>query len=125
MTLADWRRALAARATTIDRPLLVASWRGGALIDDAVGGAIGWWRMAPLAGAALLRTMLRARIAGERERGRSVTGEALRATLEDGPLELAGNRLSAEMVAQLDAASPAVVAPLRMAPPGHGLVAAR
>ncbi len=115
-----WREALAGFATSVDQPLIVASWRGGALIDDGVDGAIGWWRMAPVSGASLLKTLLRTRIAGERERGHQVTADGLRALLADGPIELGGNRLNKAMVAALDAAKPGDVAPLRVVTPGAG-----
>lgn len=42
---------------------LVASLRGGALIDD-MAAAIGWWRLAPVDGASLARDMVRAGLAG-------------------------------------------------------------
>jgi hypothetical protein len=120
VTLADWRTALAASASAVDGPLLIASWRGGALVDDAARNALGWWRMAPVAGASIVKTMLRTRIAGEKEAGRRVTAEQLRAMASDGPLELAGNRLSATMLAALDVATPAAVTPLRQVTPGTG-----
>lgn len=121
VSLDDWRAALRAFAADEPTPLVVASWRGGAFIDDAVAGAIGWWRMSPVPGASLLRTMLRTRIAGEKEAGRHVTSEALRAQfMSDGVGELAGNRLSAAMIAALDGAAPAEVAPLRQVQPGTG-----
>lgn len=120
VTLADWRAALADVAAAEAGPLLVASWRGGALIDDAASGAIGWWRMAPVAGASLLKTMIRTRIAGEKEAGRTVSAEDLRASATDGPVELAGNFLSAAMLMQLEAATPAEVTPLRTLTVGSG-----
>lgn len=118
--LADWRTALADVAAAEAGPLLVASWRGGALLDDAVAGAIGWWRMAPVAGASLVKTMIRTRIAGEKEAGRSVSADELRAMVADGPVELAGNFLNGDMLIQLDAAIPAEVAPLRTVAVGSG-----
>jgi hypothetical protein len=117
-TLSLWRAALADIAKSIETPFVVASWRGGALIDDDIGSALGWWRMTPLAGASIVKTMLRTRIAGEKEAGRSITAEQLRAQLSDGPLELAGNRLSHAMVAELDRALPSTVVPLRTVAPG-------
>ncbi len=115
-----WRDALADFATSVNQRLLVASWRGGALIDDGVGGAIGWWRMAPVNGPSLLKTLLRTRIAGERERGHQITADGLRALLADGPIELGGNRLNKAMVAALDTARPGDVTPLRVVTPGDG-----
>lgn len=120
VTLADWRTALADVVAAEAGPLLVASWRGGALIDNTASGAIGWWRMAPVAGASLFKTMIRTRIAGEKEAGRTVTAEDLRASAADGPVELAGNFLNAAMLLQLEAATPAEVTPLRSVAVGSG-----
>lgn len=117
VTLTSWREALAAMAAAEARPMVVASWRGGALIDDAVSGAAGWWRMAPLGGAAIVRTMMRVRIAGDKEAGRAVSSDQLRGNAARGPLELAGHMLSAAMIAQLDAAVPVEVTPLRLTTP--------
>lgn len=120
VTLADWRTALADVVAAEAGPLLVASWRGGALIDNTASGAIGWWRMAPVAGASLVKTMMRTRIAGEKEAGRTVSAEDLRASATDGPVELAGNFLNAAMLLQLETATPAEVTPLRSVTVGSG-----
>ena len=119
-TLTLWRSALAQFCADEGDPPLIASWRGGALIDDAAQGAIGWWRMAPLAGASIVRAMMRVRIAGEKEAGRNITADDLRAAAVNGPIELAGNRLSAAMVAELEAATPALAAPVREVRTGSG-----
>lgn len=112
-TLGLWRDALTEVAVNEAAPLLVASWRGGALIDHAAANAIGWWRMVPLAGASIVRTLMRVRIAGEKEAGRALTAEKLRGEAQSAPIELGGNRLSAAMLAELDTADPAAVSPLR------------
>lgn len=119
-TLAGWRAALADFAAGETAPLIVASWRGGALIDDAVPGAAGYWRMVPVNGASLVKTMIRTRIAGEKEAGRSVDADAIRASAADGPIELAGNFLNAAMLEQLEAATPVEVTPLRQLAVGSG-----
>ena len=114
-TVAGWRAALSAMA--IDGPAIVASWRGGALIDDAFA-AIGWWRMAPATGATLVKALLRTRLMGDKEAGRPSTADSLRADIiRDGAGELAGNRISAALLAELDAAGPAAVTPLRQVQP--------
>ncbi len=120
VTLADWRAAVAEVAAREAGPVLVASWRGGALIDDAVTDAIGWWRMAPVAGTSLVKTMIRTRIAGEKEAGRAVSADDIRALAGAGPVELAGNFLNADMLMQLEAANPAEVTPLRTVAVGSG-----
>jgi hypothetical protein len=117
VALSDWRTALAAVAAREAAPVLVASWRGGALIDEAVADAIGWWRMAPVAGAGIVKAMIRTRIAGDKESGRQSGAEVIRASAAQGPVELAGNFLSAAMLDALDAAVPAPVEPLRLVAP--------
>ncbi len=117
--LDGWRHALAAFAAALDGSIIVASWRGGALIDDAAPAA-GYWRMAPTTGANLLKTMMRARIASEKEAGRTVTANDLRTAARDGPVELGGNMLSAAMLSQLEAGTPAPVTPLRQIALGAG-----
>lgn len=106
-----WRSALADIAAAESGPVMMASIRGGALIDDAAA-AWGWWRLAPVPGATLLRTMLRARIASDRERGIATNAETLSAQAQQRPLLLAGNLLSPAMFAQLDAAVPVETDPL-------------
>lgn len=117
VTLEDWRGALSELAKANAEPLVVASWRGGALIDDAVAGAIGWWRMAPAQGASIVKAMIRTRIAGDKESGRQSNAEAIRASAAQSPVELAGNLLSAAMLDALEAAIPAPVKPLRQVMP--------
>lgn len=111
-----WRDALSDRAARLPAAPLVASWRGGALIDDVVTGAVGWWRMAPLSGSAIVKSLLRMRIASDREAGVTSSSQALRDSVrQDGSLLLGGNNLSLVMLDQLEAAAPATVAPLRSA----------
>jgi hypothetical protein len=108
-SLDGWRGAVAACAEQLGATH-IASLRGGALIDDGV--ALPHWRLAPAKGGSLLKTMIRTRIAGEREAGRAVTEAELMAAAERGPLELAGNRLGPAMVAQLANAQPGAVSNL-------------
>lgn len=119
-TLPLWREALADLAASEPGPLLVASWRGGALIDDAAAHAVGWWRMAPLAGASIVRTMMRTRIAGDKEAGRQTSVDQLRSLAALGPIELAGHSLSAEMIDALEQATPAPLSRLRSVTVGQG-----
>jgi len=107
-----WQAALAEVAKTIDGPVLVASVRGGALIDHRVKAAA-WWRLAPVGGASLLRTLLRARVSADREAGVTSSLESLGETAKREPLLLAGNRLSPAMIAQLGSAEAQPVEPLR------------
>lgn len=117
VTLADWRSALAAIAQAEGRPVVVASWRGGSLLDDAVTDAAGWWRMAPVPGASIVKAMIRTRIAGDKEAGRQSSAEAVRASAARAPVELAGNLLSAAMLDALETAIPAPIEPLRQVMP--------
>jgi hypothetical protein len=117
--LDSWRTALATFAAAEDAPIVVASVRGGALIDDGVAAAA-WWRLAPAAGAGLLRTMLRSRVASDRETGVTSSIDSLLAEAAAAPLQLAGNQLSPAMIAGLQAATPATAAPLRQVSLGSG-----
>jgi len=110
--LTQWQDAFAAVAAAVDGPLIVASVRGGALIDHGARAAA-WWRLAPVGGASLLRTMMRARVAADREAGRTSSIESLQDEARTAPLLLAGNALSPAMVSQLGGAEAAAVEPLR------------
>lgn len=103
-SLDSWRQAVADCATQ-HRATHIASLRGGALIDNATG--LARWRLAPVKGSSLVKTMLRARIAADKEAGISTTTEQLLATVQSAPLELSGNLLGIEMLAALEAAEPA------------------
>jgi hypothetical protein len=91
----DWRHDVILAAAHIAekaRKPLVASLRGGALVDDGAA-ARGWWRFAPLDGAAVARDMARSGLAGG--------------------VEWAGYAPNAALKAALEAAAPAPVSPLR------------
>lgn len=110
--LAQWQEALTEVAASVDGPVIVASVRGGALIDHRAKAA-GWWRLAPVGGASLLRTMMRARVTADREVGIESSLDSLQVAAETTPLLLAGNALSPAMVAQLGRAEAQPVEPLR------------
>lgn len=107
-----WRSALAQLVAAEPGPVIIASLRGGTLIDNCAAAA-GWWRLAPVPGATLLRTMLRARVASDREAGVTSSIDGLIGDAGHQPLVLAGNLLSPTMIAQLQDAEPAAVTPLR------------
>ena len=117
--LTTWQSALADIAATIDGPLIIASLRGGTLIDHCAK-ATAWWRLAPVGGASLLRTLLRARVAADREAGLTSSLDILQTEAATAPLLLAGNRLSPAMMAQLGAAETQPVAPRRTVTLGTG-----
>ena len=100
-SLADWRTAFAACAA--GRPALGFAVRGGALVDgDAM--LRGRCHLAPVAGASLVRDLVRVRLAGARDGGDRFDPAMLQAP--GPPVDLAGNRLSRALVAELDAAVP-------------------
>lgn len=117
--LASWQDALAETTATIDGPLIIASLRGGALLDHHAKAAA-WWRLAPVGGASLLRTLLRARVAADREAGLTSSLDSLQTEAATAPLLLAGNRLSPAMIAQLGAAETQPVVPVRTVTLGNG-----
>lgn len=92
----DWRHDVAAAASHVAGAAgsapLVASLRGGALIDDSAAG-LGWWRLAPVPGKSLARDMVRAGLAG---------------------VEWAGYAPSAELKGRLEDAAPVDQRPLRV-----------
>lgn len=110
--LTRWQEALAKVAADVGGPVIIASVRGGALIDHQAKAAA-WWRLAPVGGAALLRTLMRARVSADREAGRTSSLESLQEQAQTAPLLLAGNLLSPAMVAGLGTSETQAVAPLR------------
>lgn len=107
-----WRDALAEVVAGNDGPAIIASVRGGTLIDHKAKAAA-WWRLAPVGGASLLRTLMRARVSADREAGVRSSLEDLQAAARSEALLLAGNALSPAMIAGLGAAEAQPVAPLR------------
>jgi len=80
----DWRHdvtAAAAHVTEKTKKPLVASLRGGALLDEGAD-ARGWWRFAPVDGAAVSRDMVRSGLAGGVEWAGYAPSEGLKAALE-------------------------------------------
>lgn len=102
-TPGSWQAAMTAAAGQLTATH-VASIRGGALIDAAI--ALPHWRLAPAKGTSLLKTMLRTRIAADKEAGKTSSADSLMASAQTGPIELSGYMLGGEMLAGLDAALP-------------------
>ncbi|HZU62716.1 MAG TPA: hypothetical protein VFF98_03450 [Novosphingobium sp.] len=98
-----WRQAMAAAAAHFGAIRGLAL-RGGALVAPA---GLAGRAYAPVAGASLLRQMLRARIIAAHEAGLEESTDALLATGQSQGLELAGHRLGPRMLADLAAAQPA------------------
>lgn len=111
--LGDWRDAFAAAEEKLTREGLrvhVAAMRGGVLVDGRAN-CDSRWHFAPITGAALLRDLIRARQASAREAGESFDPAAI---VSGGPpVELAGNLLSPELIAELQEAGPALGGRLR------------
>ncbi len=92
--LADWRAAAAAAIAEL-QPTMIASIRGGSLLDDAAP-AKGVWRLAPETGTRIVRDLRRTRLAGETDL-------------------YAGHRLTDAFLEDLEGAAPAQVRSLRVA----------
>ncbi|MDE2411964.1 MAG: hypothetical protein KGM18_09350 [Sphingomonadales bacterium] len=98
----DWATAMHAAARHFGATHVLAIRGGGLVLPPALGG----WHYAPVKGASLLKTLLRARVIAAREAGREESVDGLfNQGLEQG-LELAGYSLSAEMLRQLQALAP-------------------
>ena len=86
VALADWRDCVAAAAEHAARasgkPPVIASLRGGALLDDAATGGC-WWRFAPATGRALSRDLDRASLAGGADWAGYPASPALREALAE------------------------------------------
>jgi hypothetical protein len=102
-TLVGWTEAAGAAAAHVGASH-VLSIRGGALCAPS---ALPVWRYAPTTGASLLRALLRARVLASKEAGIEESREALLERGRAEGLELAGYKLGARMIRDLEAAEPA------------------
>lgn len=109
-SLSTWREAVGA-ATEQLGATHIASLRGGALVDNGTA-SLPHWRLAPAKGSSLLKTMIRTRIAGDKEAGKSTSEAGLMEAAKTGPIRLAGNMLGPAMVAELESAEPVDVTKL-------------
>jgi hypothetical protein len=111
--LDDWRAAFAAAAARLGRNVHGVALRSGAVVDvDAV--LVSRWRLAPIAGAAVLAELRRATTTGARARGETVPVKI--GAADDAPMLLAGNRISLPLFGALaddDAVAATVGVPLR------------
>lgn len=101
-TLRSWQDAAAAAAAHFGATEALAI-RGGALCAPV---ELPAWRYAPATGASILRAMLRARAIASKEAGVDETRESLLEQGRETGLELAGYRLGAAMVRELETAEP-------------------
>lgn len=102
VTFFDWQNAVRACAQQ-HQISHIASFRGGALAVAEMQTA-GHWIFSPVKGATILRTMMRTRVAADREAGLNTSLAELAERAKTGPLELAGNIIGSDLFTQLDAA---------------------
>lgn len=103
LDLADWAAAISAAANCFNATHILALRGGGLIAPPGLPG----WGYAPVNGASQLRTMIRARILSSREAGLEEHGEGLLIEAQEHGIELAGYRLGAAMVQQVQSALPA------------------
>ncbi len=112
-SLSHWIEGFTAAAAALrarHASVHVMALRGGALIDrDAV--ADSRWYFAPLPGATVMRDLGRIALAAGKEAGTTFDPAAL--TEAGPPVEIAGNRLSRALLAELAAAEPTTAEHLR------------
>ena len=101
-SLHDWRQAAEAAAAHF-RTTHALAIRGGALCAPD---NLPAWRYAPATGSSILRAMLRARVIASKEAGIEETREGLLERGREAGLELAGYRLGAGMIRELELAEP-------------------
>ena len=112
-SLTDWQSAFLSASASLNSghgPVHGLAIRGGALLDSTARLA-SRWHFAPVAGDGLVRDMLRTRLAAAKESGEEVDTNAI--DPPGPPIELAGNRISRALLAELGQAVPMTAAPLR------------
>ncbi|MEP3227453.1 MAG: hypothetical protein ABJO01_15865 [Parasphingorhabdus sp.] len=112
--LTVWKQALSQCCDQHLEGRHIVSFRGGCLIDMIIDKPI-LWRFAPVNGNSLLRTMMRARIASDKEAGQNVTMDQLANEADAAMVNLAGNLLSGQAFAELGDAVPADAQSTRLA----------
>jgi hypothetical protein len=98
-----WRLAVSKVGKQLEATHVV-SIRGGSLLDDAAGLPI--CRLAPVKGASLLKTLLRARISADKEAGLVTSAEQLIIEGQRHGLNLAGHAIGPAMLGDLEKAIP-------------------
>lgn len=109
-----WEEALSICHQSYPECSFVASFRGGCLIDF-ISADLPVWRLTPVKGKNLLRTMMRTRIGSDKESGIVTTMENLTEQAEHSAIELAGNIISPKMFSQLQESEAQEPARLRTA----------
>lgn len=108
----DWEQALADIVKDIGAPLHIASVRGGALLDGGIM-ASSRWRLAPTDGVALLRDLIRTRMAADREAGRTATADQVETEALTMPFDVAGYRFNPRFLAEMKNRAPASAGAIR------------
>ena len=111
---AAWRQALANCAAELRNATHIASFRGGCLIDEFAEKDF-HWRFSPAKGNALLRTMMRARIAADKEAGLTSSMAEINEVAISKPVLLAGNKIGPTLFADLQDAKLTIPDNLRTA----------
>jgi hypothetical protein len=104
-SLSHWASAVGAAASHFNCTAL-ASIRGGTLIDHGAGDSVRRWRLSPAKGSSLLRTLIRTRIAADKEAGVQTSMENISSAGRATGVTLAGNFLSPALFAELESAVP-------------------
>ena len=115
-SLEIWRDALKACLASDPQCSFIASFRGGCLIDT-ISPDLPIWRLSPVKGKSILRSMMRTRIASDKEAGTVTTMADLTSRASKEPIELAGNLVGPVMFEQLqesDATSQNLVRTVRL-----------
>ncbi|GAB5488657.1 MAG: hypothetical protein Pars2KO_22270 [Parasphingorhabdus sp.] len=113
-SLEIWTTALKSCLGIHEKCTFIASFRGGCLIDD-ISDELPIWRLTPVKGKSLLRTMMRTRIAADREIGITIGMSDLSTKVKTETIELAGNIVARLMFEQLEEAAPKTPNSLRTA----------
>ncbi|MEP4216146.1 MAG: hypothetical protein ABJL35_12360 [Parasphingorhabdus sp.] len=100
-----WRDALRSCVDQFGEPVAVASFRGSCLIDD-IDKSVKNWRLAPVKGQNLLRTLMRTRVASDKEEGKQTTLAELTEQAQSQSINLAGNQIGPALFSNLQAAQP-------------------
>ena len=105
-SLTLWRNALNSCIRQHTECKFIASFRGGCLIDD-FDDELPHWRLSPVKGSSLLGTMMRTRIASDKEAGKNTKMVDLQKIATTTRLNIAGNEINPTMFAELGQAAPA------------------
>lgn len=113
ISLSDWQSAFVSAVQSLrsgDRTIHILAIRGGAVIDGQAE-VTSRYHFAPTPGANLVREMIRTRLAAAKEDGEAFDPQAI--APPGPPVELAGNHLDRQMIADLSASVPSTTGLIR------------